>query len=421
MKGLTVKGLEELLRLERELRQQAEGLYQEGRDAVFELARHLAPDLLEALSDAGPFQTQEIGYLDLIRLLQEHVKATYTTYRDRIAALETELYRLQQQAGAPEEQPLPADYAALQAEVAALQARLEPATPATRPAEDLAPEEPAPEEPTAEASEEAFSPYAEVALWPGWFKAWVESGLQDARKQIGFRAAREILWVLGETGEPLRSVVLAEAAPRAGHAIPGGVESRAFNRLVKLGWLEKHIARRGNIRPQLVCLTEQGAQAYQLLYGRPAVAQETPRLLALHSSADHVYLILETQQLLEQAGFYVERYFDPLPVSGGEYVPDLIATYEGTTIYVEAERETYKAAADRRRKWAKAIEAAGGALYLTVGTEAELDPLCSEILFIAGSLPQPATLHAFATETVAKAQDAEQRGWGIFNVQKAYP
>ncbi len=99
----------------------------------------------------------------------------------------------------------------------------------------------------------------------------------------------------------------------------------------------------------------------------------------------------------------------------------MIATYQGATIYVEAERETYKATADRRRKWAKAIEAAGGALYLTVGTEAELDPLCSEILFIAGSLRQPATLHAFATETVAKAQDAEQRGWGIFSVQKAYP
>ena len=99
----------------------------------------------------------------------------------------------------------------------------------------------------------------------------------------------------------------------AGHAKPGGAENRAVNRLEKMGLLKKHVATRGRIHPHLIHLTAKGESAHRLLYGKQPVKQETPQLLNLHSSPDHVYLILETEMLLEDAGFHVERYFEPIP------------------------------------------------------------------------------------------------------------
>jgi hypothetical protein len=188
-----------------------------------------------------------------------------------------------------------------------------------------------------------------------------------------------------------------------------------------MGLIKKHEARRGKITPHLIHLTEKGKMAYKLLYGRNPEEQETPRLLSLHSSPEHVYLILEAQKVLERAGFYVERHFEPISIPDGEYNPDLIATYDGTTVYVEAERDTYKEPIERKKKWRKAIHASGGELYLVFGTQADVDPVLSRMLFTIGNMNLAANIHAFATEFWVKKSPSRLDGFDVFNIQKSVP
>lgn len=433
--------LRELLRGEQALRRQAEELRTASRKALVELGYAIAPELLDGLAKESPTQIEATSTSDLAKMIQRDVK-------DRLRRLRTQVRRLQHQHD--QTQSTRTELKKLREKVKHLQTELKKVNPTCdydtdqRPsyqacqsdtprgqaaqsfsespslAEDLAlsDDHPSPDRSQQVPSlHEDFQPYAEPALWPEWFRAWVEPGLNDARRRVSFLTARKIVQVLGQTGEPLRSVVLERSAPQAGHAVAGGAESRAMGRLVKLGWVAREEARRGHIHPHLVYLTERGRHAYRLLYGQPPAEQETLRLLKMHGSPEHTYLILETQQLLDRAGFYVERYFDPLPVSAGEYVPDLIATYEGTTAYIEAERATHKEPQERKKKWQKALEAGGGRLHIALGTEREVDPLLSEVTYIAGKTGHAVDIRALVTEPLVKG-NAIPKGWEIFSIQK---
>ena len=409
--------LRELLQGEKLLRRQAEDLRLATRRAVIKLGYELAPELLDNLAKESPTKIQETPTMQLTELITRDVKARLRKLRQQVRRLERKCEQLQAEQHPSAQERLQAENARLRSEIENLQARIEVQRTqrvVPKPNDTLQ----SPTSTSTAPSSDEFEPFADPEMWPDWFRDWVSSGLGTAT----FRTSRAILTVMGQTGAPLRSAVLAQAAPLAGHAKPGGAENRAINRLQKMGLLKKHVATRGRIHPHLIHLTAKGEAAHRLLYGKQPVQQETPQLLNLHSSPDHVYLILETQLLLKDAGFHVERYFEPLPVSMGAYHPDLIATYEGTSIYVEAERETQKDPATRHKKWQKAIAASGGELYITVGTDKEIDPILSEVLYIAGQLRAETTIHAFATETVAytKAED-KKRGWDIFTYEKHYP
>jgi len=409
--------LKELLQGEKLLRRQAEDLRLATRRAVIKLGYELTPELLDNLAKASPTKLQETPTVQLAELITRDVKARLRKLRQQVRRLERKCEQLQTEQDPAAQERLQAENARLRSEIQNLQARIESGRARAAASDSDAALRPALSTSTTVDSDE-FEPFADPDMWPDWFRDWVSSGLGTAT----FRTSRAILTVMGQTGAPLRSAALAQAAPLAGHAKPGGAENRAINRLEKMDLLKKHVATRGRIHPHLLHLTAKGEAAHRLLYGKQPVQQETPQLLKLHSSPDHVYLILETQLLLEDAGFHVERYFEPLPVSTGTYHPDLIATCEGTSIYVEAERETQKDPAARREKWQKAIAASDGELYITVGTDKEIDPILSEVLYIAGQLRAETTIHAFATETVAytKAED-KKRGWDIFTYEKQYP
>lgn len=420
--GLSRAILEELLEAERDLRRQAERLQDESRKAVLELARKAASEMLDDLKKEKVSGLDDLPTPQLIALINDEIGRRLGELQKRVQRLDYKLGQLHAQDDLVDR---------LRNENAKLRRTLEspPRDPQPQketevPKSDQSSSVPQEREPTLSSSTRSinedgdFKPYAERALWPDWFQEWVDTGLNDARRKQGFLTARTIIQVMGETGAPLRSTVTKTAAEKVGHSSSGGVEYRAIKRFRKMGLIKEHEARRGSITPYLIQLTEKGEMAHRLLYGRDPVEQEAARLLSLHSSPEHVYLIIEAQKILEKAGFHVERYFTPIPVPDGEYNPDLIATYKGTVIYVEAERDTYKKPGERQKKWRKAIHASGGELYLVFGTRAEIDPVLSRMLFTIGNINLAARIYAFATEFWVKKNDPIPDGFDVFYTQK---
>jgi hypothetical protein len=423
--------LEELLNSERMLRKQAEDMYSEMRQAVVKLGYALAPMLLDGMAKESPTRIEETPAMELMELIKQDVKADRMDLQTRLRRLERKY-----QAEQAENEQLGAIKERLEAEVEVLKDRsarqpakqstaaplppdheVESAFGSDRLAADLAGPESVTAYPTesqarSTGADAVFEPYAEPELWPAWFSEWCD--------QPTFATDRQLIRLLGTTGEPLRSVLKTELADVLGHQRAGGAEWRAIRRAQEPWGLVHTIeAQRGRITPHLIHLTEKGEMAYRLLYGAQPAPQQAPQLLRRHSSPDHVYLILETQQILERAGFTVEQDFDPISVSDGDYDPDLIASYESKTLFVEAERDTRKDPAARRQKWAKAIEASGGELYLAVGTQKAVDPLFSELAFIVGKLHQEVQVYGLITEELARAERVQ--GWDVFTLERRLP
>jgi hypothetical protein len=428
--GYAVAVLQRLLNSERELRHQAEDLRQESRAALVKLGQAIAAELLDKMAKQSATKIQETSTQGLADMIEADVTARFRRLHQRVRRLQRQLDKQQAKITHLEaeltEQGDSGSSAASrqqkqQSQADAASSLTPPPPPPTFIPEAAAYE--ASEQPkagivsTTPASDD-FRPYAEPKLWPNWFREWAEPGLTDARRKSSFLITRTIIRVMGETGEPLRSTILAKAAAKAGHSAAGGAEGRAMTHLADIGVIGKKIAKRGAISPHLVYLTEKGQTAYRLLYGQDPAQQQTHQLLKMHSSPEHTYLILEAQQLLEIAGFHVERYFNPICLPEGEYVPDLIATYKDTAIYLEAERNTYKEPQDREKKWGKAVKASNGQLYLAIGTQREVDPILSELVYVVGKIGHPTNIHAMVTQPLATSNEESPYAWDIFSIHK---
>jgi hypothetical protein len=309
--GLSRAILEELLEAERDLRRQAERLQDESRKAVLDLARKAASEMLDDLKKEEVSGLDDLPTPQLIALINDEIGRRLGELQKRVQRLDYKLGQLHAQDDlvdrlrnenvklrrtleSPPRDPQP------QKETEVPKSDQSSSVP-----QDLTPARSINEDDDIDNGDDGdFKPYAERALWPDWFQEWVDTGLNDARRKQGFLTARTIIQVMGETGAPLRSTVTKTAAEKVGHSSSGGVEYRAIKRFRKMGLIKEHEARRGSITPYLIQLTEKGEMAHRLLYGRDPVEQEAARLLSLHSSPEHVYLIIEAQKILERAGFH---------------------------------------------------------------------------------------------------------------------
>ncbi len=391
--------LKQVLASEKALRAAAEREMAETRAALEELVREVAPEMVEALvRSAGPAAIRQMPAAVLSAQAGQAVRQVLRRARTvvQLGASPARAPASPAPAAIPPPDPAPTPSPA-------------PVTaPATAP-------EPPPEVCSSGASE-TFQPAVDDALWPGWLKDWAADR--------NFANARTYLQVMGETGEALRSAVADETARRLRAGARSGTETRAFNNLLERGLVGVREARRGKIKAHLVYLTSDaegnGADAYRLLFGREPAPQEALELLKRHSSASHVYLILEAQRILVRAGYTVERYPEPVPLDGERtYHTDLVAGYGGQPLYVEAERDTRKHPGERREKWGKVFAAGGGAVYVAVGTEREAKALLSEIEYWAGQLQCPVHLRLMITEPWV-VQDAIPSGWGVWQEERRW-
>ncbi len=247
-----------------------------------------------------------------------------------------------------------------------------------------------------------FEPAAGAAA-PAWLTAWLATS--------NFDKAFTLVQLLGRTGEPNRVALLQAAAEHLGQKEVSGSLKRAVDHLIADGFLEVHVVPWKRVQPHLWRLTDHGLDAYRLLFGEEPEPPHLPRLLARHKSLPHTYLILETQRLLESAGYQVQRFPEAFSTSQGRYEPDLLAILDGRQLFIEAEMDTDKKAADRKRKWARYWEVTGGALYLTVVDQAAQQTLLSELRYWAHQFQQAATVGLLPVTDIR----GEFQGWEIWD------
>ncbi len=231
-----------------------------------------------------------------------------------------------------------------------------------------------------------FTPAAPSATWPAWFSDWMSQ-----QENTDFANEFTILQILGRTGEPYRSLVAATAARLLNlQSARSGSIGRPIEHLIDLGWLIREEVQWQSTRLHLLCLNSQGLDAYRQLFGAEPAPQTLALMLARHSSAQHVYLILEAQRILEASGYAVERYPAGNETPDGMAYPDLVAKFEGRTLYIEAETTSSKSKSspDRHAKWARYRDLTHGQFYLVTANRTGSRALLSELRFWAQSTRQ---------------------------------
>ena len=220
---------------------------------------------------------------------------------------------------------------------------------------------------------------------PGWIQKWQRSSTYE-RDVV-------LLQILAETGVPRRSDVAVLFAERLNlGTVGGGGIQRAFKRAARDGWIELVEVKSslvGRSLHHLVRLTEKGQDAARLIFNTEPVPSQATELLKRHRSGAHALLNLEAADMLREAGYEVDLFPARIELSGkGEkkrlFLPDLVASRHGRTIFVEVERDTRKNPDERNRKWDNYCVATGGEFYIVVPGRAALDAIKSEILYWAG-------------------------------------
>ena len=238
---------------------------------------------------------------------------------------------------------------------------------------------------------------------PEWMAKW--------RQTETFERDAALVMAMGETGECRRNRLADLVGDRLGLQPKGGGVKRIFPRVVKMGLVEtvpfQQVIRGRSTH--LLKLTPQGQKAYLFLTRTEPVPSLLDEMLMRHKSSEHAYLNMEAADLLEEAGYTVDRCPPEISLSeGGKFVPDLgVTSSAGEVLWIEVERDTRKSPQARKTKWANYYEATGGHFVIVTADCSAMDKISSEIAFWAGTRP----LRVWMTNvTEAKAGDRGRDG-----------
>ncbi len=212
------------------------------------------------------------------------------------------------------------------------------------------------------------------------------------------------LRVLGETGACLRKPVTERLLAEG---VLAQESVKPFQELEAAGLLEQHkpkVESVGNT-PYLLRLTEAGMEAYRERFGVEPVAPRLDVLLRRHKSIEHVWLNLKAAQVLEDFGYAVDVAPSAVRTEDGRQIaPDLAATKDGKTIYVECER-TAKRGEVFARKIENMLRLNGDALYFVVPDTAMQSTVVSLVGEWAYRTRRPVTLHVCNLAKLGKGGD----------------
>ncbi len=243
---------------------------------------------------------------------------------------------------------------------------------ATQPAPPLVAGDSIPEEP---------STVVAHADWPRWLQEWSETEM--------FGRDADLLRVIGSAvecrREELLSLFVRQSRDRERSA---GAEKKMLARLIKMELVKAKAVKlyRGN-PPDLLALLPGGLEAYRLIYGsEPRQVYEAYR--AAHKSDDQIYLVLQTIDFFERAGYHIERFpaASHLP-DGSTFAPDLIATRGRERLSLEVETGSYANGAERDRKWRIIAAGTGGQVYIVTHNRTSMTKLKSEVQNIRYAQP----------------------------------
>jgi len=242
---------------------------------------------------------------------------------------------------------------------------------------------------------------------PDWMAQW--------RRAETFERDSGILKMIGETGLARRPLIEAQAAQLLGIKKAGGSIQALLARLVDREMLEifkpwsAEGAGTGGRYPDLIRLTERGNLAFWLLTGRKAPVNEYDLLLERHVSPEHTLLNLQAADILQEAGYRVDRTPPEIHLpDGGLFKPDLVLVDSmGATLFVEVEREADKNKELRQSKWRNFAQASGGRLYVVCENRASMRAIRSEINFCLGSKQLVVSLTNLADLQAGKRGDGD--------------
>jgi len=197
------------------------------------------------------------------------------------------------------------------------------------------------------------------------------------------------LSIIGSRGYCLR----ADIAGALGLDSSSGAVHRLFESLRAKGWIEEIQAEAIGIigrPPNLFRLSERGYEEYKQFFGIEPVESEYDRLLARHKSTEHLLLNLLARNALLAAGAEsVDLYPPPVMFPGGKFEVDIVAIFDGKSLYIEAERPTEKRPRDRSAKWTTYAEVTKE-FYIVVPNKEAKTAIISEISLWAYRNPEQA-------------------------------
>jgi len=227
------------------------------------------------------------------------------------------------------------------------------------------------------------------ALVPEWIQRWQESP--------SYERDVALLKYMGDTGE-FRKNKLRAHLTEVLNIGSGAALTRIFSALVDMDVIVIKKARIKSVSgapgqpPAVVVLTEKGRDGYLALFGKqPCRIFEA--LLSKHKSPEHLYLNIEAADMLEAAGYVVDRLppATTLP-DDSKFMPDLIANAaDGSTLYIECELASRKHPEQRQHKWDISRRATNGRLYIITPDRDAMFTIRGEILYyFKNATPRPA-------------------------------
>ena len=223
---------------------------------------------------------------------------------------------------------------------------------------------------------------------PEWFIQW-----QTSR---GFESESAVVRVMGFQGFCLYQSI-EDALLKAG-TIGAGVLNRVLNRLQDQGLVERAIPKgessKGRV-PHLYWLTDQGCQAFRLLYEQEPVESEYYRLKARHKGDEHIVLNLQARDVFEARGATVNLYPQRVVIQGELYHdPDLVVIFPGQDkpLYVECERGTSRLGS-RDDKWENYATVTTDFYFVVPNNSAQSGILSEVTEWVLRTQQSPITIH----------------------------
>lgn len=205
-----------------------------------------------------------------------------------------------------------------------------------------------------------------------WYQEWAE--------QKDFESYRNVLRFIGRTG--LARVKQIEDALQEQDGMNPKTVSRGVYHCCDKGLLERRKGKSLRGRPSdYVWLTEQGQWVYTQLTGSVPVISEYDSLLEAYQTELQASLAVRTAELFTRLGFKVTPETNRIKIDENRYFyPDLIATKDGETYYLEVETGEKDDRSSLQQKFENALVVGGGRICMVARRVGTMNSIQSQIV-----------------------------------------
>lgn len=413
---ITFDHLRSLLKVQADLRDNAERRAQEVVHILFDLLQVLAPDVSERLQKDGSgldgMPLSQIGEIlhaksrqllsDLASLKRpqiEDAEAIIAKAYSKNTMLQSELKTARGQ------------LAEIRSEVNRLHAENEAFKKGKGKKVETEPESHPPPLPKSDPPVNAEG----IGVEPEWMKVW--------RKHPHFEKDSAGILILGHTGLARRPEIELEIGKKLNVSENSGTQPRIINRLRDAGMIrcEKVFqtkgASSGGTYPDIIHLTDHGRSAFRFLTGESAQANEFEQSQPAHVSPEHTLLNLEAADFLSSQGFTIVSKVPEIRLpNGGKFIPDLVAEKSEHVYFIEVEQVGVKNNSSRITKWRNFHTATAGQIYVFCDNQECMQTIRKELLDIFGSQAE------FSLTNLEKLRAGIRKNGSIWlDVRKANP